>query len=105
MRRILFSSLVWATSSYFSHDFLDDTLTLDEAILEAMNGPDRPLDDMHHLSYFLLYLVRIQDDFRSTLSDMLGHIMVPLDTHGIYAERKHGEYFSYHHNRHLSHSW
>jgi hypothetical protein len=71
----------------FSHDFLDDTLPSDEAILEAMNGPDRPWDDMHHRSYFLPELVRIeQDDFRSTLSEMVGHVMVPLDTHGIYVE-------------------
>jgi hypothetical protein len=59
----------------------------DEAILEAMNGPDRPWDDMHHRSYFLLELVRIkQDDFRSTLSEMVGHIVVPLDMHDIYVE-------------------
>jgi hypothetical protein len=41
---------VWATQSSCSHDYLDDTLPSDEAILEAMNGPDRPWDDMHHLS-------------------------------------------------------
>jgi hypothetical protein len=52
-----------------------------------MNGPDRPWDDMHHLSYFLLDHVRIkQDDFRSTLSEIVSHIAVPLDTHGIYAK-------------------
>jgi hypothetical protein len=78
---------IWATSSSCSHDFLDDTLPSDEAILEAMNGPDRPWDDMHHRSYFLPELVRIeQDDFRSTLSEMVGHTMVPLDMHGIYVE-------------------
>jgi hypothetical protein len=78
---------VWATQSSCSHDFLDDTLPSDEAILEAMNGPDRPWDDMHHHSYFLPELVRIeQDDFRSTLSEMVGHVVVPLDTHGVYAE-------------------
>jgi hypothetical protein len=78
---------VWATQSSCSHDFLDDTLPSDEAILEAMNGPDRPWDDMHHRSYFLPELVRIEHDkFRSTLSEMVGHIVVPLDTHGVYAE-------------------
>jgi hypothetical protein len=42
---------------------------------------------MHHCSYFLLELARIeQDDFRSTLSKIVGHSIVPLDTHGIYAE-------------------
>jgi hypothetical protein len=60
---------------------------MDKSILDAMNGSDRPWDDMHHRSYFLPELVRIQqDDFRSTLSEMVGHIMVPLDTHGIYDE-------------------
>ena len=42
---------------------------------------------MHHRSYFLLDLSRIeQDDFRSTLSEIVGHVVVPLDTHCIYAE-------------------
>ena len=78
---------VWVTQSSYSHVYLDDTLPLDEAILEAMYGPDKPWDNMHHHSYFLLELVRIeQDEFRSTLSEMVGHVMVPLDTHGIYAK-------------------
>jgi hypothetical protein len=52
-----------------------------------MYGPDRPWDDMHHRSYFLPELFKIEhDEFRSTLSEMVGHIMVPLDTHGIYDE-------------------
>jgi hypothetical protein len=78
---------VWATSSSFSHDYLDDTLPSDEAIVEAMNGSDRPWDDIHHRSYFLPDLARIkQDDFRSTLSEIVGHTIVLLDTHGIYVE-------------------
>jgi hypothetical protein len=52
-----------------------------------MNGLDRPWDDMHHRSYFLRDLVSIEeDDFRYNLSEMVGHIVVPLDTHGIYSE-------------------
>jgi hypothetical protein len=52
-----------------------------------MNGSERPWDDMHHQSYFLPSLERIeQDDFRSTLSEIVGHVVVPLDTHDIYAE-------------------
>jgi hypothetical protein len=39
---------VWATSLSCSHDFLDETLPSDEAILEAMNVTKRPWDDMHH---------------------------------------------------------
>jgi hypothetical protein len=78
---------VWATLSSCSHDCLDETLQLDEAIIEAMNGSDKPWDDVHHHSYFIPELARIeQDDFRSTLSDMVGHIVDPLDMHNIYAE-------------------
>jgi hypothetical protein len=74
---------VWATSFSYSHDFLDGTFPLDEAI----NGPDKPWDDMHHPSCFLPELERIeQDDFRSTLSKIVGHTIVPLDTHDIYVE-------------------
>jgi hypothetical protein len=52
-----------------------------------MNGSERPWNDMHHRSYFLPSLERIeQDDFRSTLSDIVGHAIDPLDTHNIYAE-------------------
>jgi hypothetical protein len=45
----LMSRHVWATSLSCSHDFLNETLPSDEAI----NGSDKPWDDMHHHSYFL----------------------------------------------------
>jgi hypothetical protein len=78
---------MWATSSYYSHDCLDQTLPSNEFIIEAINGSEKPWDDMHHRSYFLLDLARIeQDDFRSTLSEIVSHAIVPLDTHDIYAE-------------------
>jgi hypothetical protein len=78
---------VWATSLYCSHDFLYETFPSDEAILEAINVFKRPRDDMHNRSYFLPSLERIeQDDFRSTLSEIVNHAIVPLDMHGIYAE-------------------
>jgi hypothetical protein len=78
---------VWATQSSCSHDLLENPLPSNEAILEAMNGPDRPWDNMHHRSYSLLELVRIKhNDFRSTLSEMVGYVVVLLDTHGVYAE-------------------
>jgi hypothetical protein len=52
-----------------------------------MNVFDIPWDDMHHRSYFLPSLERIeQDDFRSTLSEIVSHSIVPLNTHGIYAK-------------------
>jgi hypothetical protein len=52
--------LVWATSSSCSHDCLDETFPSDEAIIEAMNGSDKPWDDMHHQSYFLPEISRIE---------------------------------------------
>jgi hypothetical protein len=52
-----------------------------------VNFSERPWDDMHHWSYFLPSLEKIeQDDFRSTLSEIVGHTIVPLDTHDIYGE-------------------
>jgi hypothetical protein len=78
---------MWATSLSCSHDFLDGNFPSDEAIIEAMNGSKKPWDDMHHRSYFLLELERIeQDRFRSTLSEIVGQAIVPLDMHKIYAE-------------------
>jgi hypothetical protein len=78
---------MWATSSSWSHDCLDETFPSDEDIIKAMNGYEKPWDDMHDCSYFLPELARIeQDDFRSTLSEIVSHVVVPLDTHGIYAE-------------------
>jgi hypothetical protein len=63
---------IWVAHSSSLHDCLDDTLPSDEAILEAMSGPDRPWDDLHHRSYFLPELEWIeQDEFRSTLSEMV----------------------------------
>jgi hypothetical protein len=78
---------VWATSLSFLHDFLDDTFPFNESILESMNGSKRPWDDIHHRSYFLPILERIeQDDFWSTLSEIVSHDVVPLDTHNIYVK-------------------
>jgi hypothetical protein len=42
---------------------------------------------MHHRSYFLPSLEKIeQDNFRSTLSEIVGHAVVPPDTYDIYVE-------------------
>jgi hypothetical protein len=42
---------------------------------------------MHHRSYFLPSLERIeQDNFRSTLSEIVSHAVAPLDMHSIYVE-------------------
>jgi hypothetical protein len=78
---------MWATSSSCSHDFFDENFPLDEDIIKDMNGSEKPWDDMHHRSYFLLELSRIeQDDIRYTLSDIVDHVVVPLDMHDTYVE-------------------
>jgi hypothetical protein len=62
-------------------------LPSDEAIIEAMNGYDKPWGDMDHRSYFLPNLSRIeQDDFSSTLREIVSQIIASLDTHDIYDE-------------------
>jgi hypothetical protein len=97
---------VWATSLSCSHDFLDETLPSEEAIIKAMNGSDKPWDDMHHHSYFLPELERIeQDDFRSTLSEIVGHAIAPLDTHDIYAKGNMASIYPTRHDRYLSYIW
>jgi hypothetical protein len=78
---------VWATSLSCSYGYIDDPFPSDKSIIEAMNGSDRPWDDMHHCFYFLPEVERIeQDDFRSTLSEIVDHVIVPLDMHNIYAK-------------------
>jgi hypothetical protein len=53
---------MWATSLSCSHDYPDETFPSFEAIIEAMNGSDKPWDDMHHRSYFLPKLARIEQN-------------------------------------------
>jgi hypothetical protein len=59
----------------------------DEAILEEMIGPNRPWDDLHHISYLLPELNNIKlGEFIMTVNgDSPCHVK-PLDTHRIYAE-------------------
>jgi hypothetical protein len=78
---------IWVIKSSSSHDFLDGTFPLDKEILEAMNGPERPWEGLHHISYFLPKLERTErDEFTSTMSKIICHTMVLLDKHGIYSE-------------------
>ena len=51
----------WAENSLHSIDFLDTILPSDEAILEAVSGRDKMCEDLHHRSYFLLELSRIEN--------------------------------------------
>ena len=46
-------------------------------------------EEMHHRSYFLPKLEQIEcDEFRTTFRENVGHPMIPLGTHGIYAKGK-----------------
>jgi hypothetical protein len=78
---------IWVVQSSCFHKCLNDTLPSDESIIEAMSGVDRPWENIHHISYFLSGLEWIEhDECRSTLSEMVSHIVVSLDIHGIYVE-------------------
>ena len=48
-----FSLPNWAKDSPLSHDFLNNVLPLDEAIMEVMAFTNRPWEDLHHRSSFL----------------------------------------------------
>jgi hypothetical protein len=51
---------ILAQDSLSTHDPLDLVLPSNEVILEAMTGPDRPWDDLHHIYYFLPELRRVE---------------------------------------------
>jgi hypothetical protein len=51
---------IWAQYSLTTTHSLDLVLPLDEVIIEAMTRSDRPWDNLHHRSYFLTELRRIE---------------------------------------------
>jgi hypothetical protein len=51
---------IWAQDSLVNTDSLDLVFPSDEAIIEEMTGPDKPWEDLHHRSYFLPELHRIE---------------------------------------------
>ena len=51
----------WAENSLYSDDFLDMVLPSDEAILEAICGRDKIGEYLHHRSYFLPHLSKIEN--------------------------------------------
>jgi hypothetical protein len=66
---------------------LDLVLPSDEAIIEAMTSPDKPWDDLHHRSYFLPELSRIEaGEFTLTMTRDRSCPINPLATHVIYVE-------------------
>jgi hypothetical protein len=78
---------IWAQGSLTDIDSLDLVLPSDEAIIEAMTGPDKPWEDLHHRSYFLLELHRIEaGEFTITMTGDQPCPINLLATQDIYAE-------------------
>jgi hypothetical protein len=78
---------VWAQGSLANTDSLDLVFPSNEAVIEAMNSLDKPWDDIHHRSYFLPELSRIETkEFTLT---MVGDRSCPINhlaTHELYVE-------------------
>jgi hypothetical protein len=78
---------IWAQDSLVNTNSSELVLPLDEAILKAMNGLDKPWEDLYHKSYFLPKLHRIEaGEFTIT---MTGDQLCPINllaTQDIYAE-------------------
>jgi hypothetical protein len=56
-------------------------------ILVAMTSLERPWDDLHHRSYFLPKITRVEvGEFTSTMNGDVTHPVNPLVTHRVYAE-------------------
>jgi hypothetical protein len=51
---------IWAQGSLTNIDSLDLVLPFDEAVIEAMTSPNKHWEDLHHTSYFLPELSRIE---------------------------------------------
>jgi hypothetical protein len=77
----------WAQGSLTDIDSLDLVFPLDEEIIEAMTSPDRPWDDLHHKSYFLPELRRIEaGEFTLNMTGDKACPINPLATQVVYAE-------------------
>jgi hypothetical protein len=75
--------------SLTSHDLLYLVFYFDKAILEVMTSPKKPWDDLHHKSFFLPKLGRVEaGDFTMTMNgDVTCHVN-PLAMHKVYAKGK-----------------
>jgi hypothetical protein len=78
---------IWAQDSLATHDPLELVFRYYEVIFKAMNGPNRPWDDIHHRSYFLPELKRIEArEFVMTMNGDDPCPINPLAIHRIYVE-------------------
>ena len=70
-----------------STDCLDMVLTSDESILEAMSGRGKICEDLHHRSYFLPELSKIENqEFHLRLSEDVDTPINPLPREEIFVE-------------------
>lgn len=77
----------WAVQSSHMHNCLDSVFPSDEVIIKAMSGVDPPWEELHHRSYFLPELDRLErEEFREVLSERIGSPMVPLSSPGSMAD-------------------
>lgn len=78
---------IWAQGSLDHTDLLELVLPSDESIIEAMTSLDKPWDDLHHRSYFLPELSRIEaEEFTLTMNRDRSCPINPLATRVVYAE-------------------
>jgi hypothetical protein len=76
---------IFAQGSLAETNSLDLVLPSDEAIIEAMTSLDKPWDDLHHRSYFLPELSRIEaGEFTLTMTRDRPCPINPLATHVVY---------------------
>jgi hypothetical protein len=78
---------IWAEGSLANIDSLDLVLPSNEAVIESMTNPNKPWEDLHHRSYFLPELSRIEaGEFTVTMTGDQSYPINLLATHEIYAE-------------------
>jgi hypothetical protein len=78
---------IWAQGSLASIDSLDLVFPSDEAVIKEMTSLDKPWEDLHHRSYFLPELSRIEaGEFSITMTRDHPCPINLLATQEIYAE-------------------
>jgi hypothetical protein len=78
---------IWAQGSLIDTDSLDLVLPSDKVSIEVMTILDRPWVDLHHRSYFLPKLRRIEEgEFTLTMTGYRDCPINSLATHAIYTE-------------------
>jgi hypothetical protein len=83
----LFPEPIWAQNSSNSQDCLDTFLPSDEAIIEVMTSAENHWEDMHHRSYFLLDISRMEKrEFKLDVSRRVDQTVNPLVGHGVYTK-------------------